>query len=94
MQRLGMQCAAWNSLEQVQTFGGWISSHNNLCSKDLCHAVRSPKGLPVARRLPVLSPTLMYGSRRALVHDPASPALQRPSAAESAPVLISERGSS
>jgi len=46
---------------------------------------------PVARRLPFLYPASLHGSRRAQVSVPASPALHRPRATESAPVTNPER---
>lgn len=45
----------------------------------------------MARRLPFLNPASLHGSRQAQVSDPASPALHRPRAIESAPVSNPER---
>jgi hypothetical protein len=45
----------------------------------------------VARRLPSFDPASLHGSRWAQVSDPASPALHRPRAIESAPVSNPER---
>jgi len=53
----------------------------------------APDGAPsVARGLPLFGLASVHGSRWAQVTDPASPALHRPRAIESAPVLNPERG--
>ena len=94
MQRRRMQCAGRYDPSGGATRDNGRHSCKLLSHQMLNNPVSSPASPSVAWRLPDFSPALTHGSRRALVLDPASPALHRPRAFVSAPVFLFERGGS
>lgn len=94
MQRRRMHCAATYDPTGGPIQGGGVFTCNPLSHRSLNNTDSSPGTPAVAWRLPDISPALMHGSRRALVPDPASPALHRTRAIVSAPVFIAELGGS